>query len=102
MQSDLEVLLKLLVIDYQFRAEYLSVEVLGRGFDLDGLFVPVNAAQVVFSMLVYDEGLSYYWDGIRLIIQEYAAILIASRNFDNSPPSRSFDEVFMQESFPLT
>jgi hypothetical protein len=144
MQSDLEVLLKLLVIDYQFRAEYLSVEVLGRGFDLDGLFVPVNAAQVVFyigqqnqinaarvsgsddllyiqklcglfwfvseyggeilpnALLVYDEGLSYYWDGIRLIIQEYAAILIASRNFDNSPPSRSFDEVFMQESFPLT
>jgi hypothetical protein len=144
MQSDLEVLLKILVIDHQFRAEYLSVDVLGRGFDFDGLFVPVNAAQVVFFMgqqilinaarvwgsddllyiqklcglfwfvseygdeilpnalLIYDEGLSYHWDGIRLIIQEYATILIVSMNFDDTPPSRSFDEVFMKESFPLT
>jgi hypothetical protein len=144
MQSDLEVLLKLLIINPQIRAEYLSVDVTGRGFDMGGLFVPANAAQVVFfigqqilvdtatnwsfdnllpvqklcslfwfiseygddilpnALLIYDEKLSYHWDGIRLVIQEYARILIASMGFDDTPPSRSFDEVFMKKSFSLT
>ena len=117
---------------------------LGQGFDLGGLFAPLNAAQVVFFigqqilinsvplyksddliyiqklgglfwliseyggdslpnfLLVDDENLSYYWDGIRQIIQEYARILINSRGFDNNPPCRSFSEVFMQQSFSIT
>lgn len=48
MQSDIEVLLKLLVSDENTRCRYLPERLEGKGFDIGGLFVPETGAEVVF------------------------------------------------------
>jgi hypothetical protein len=89
MQSDIEVLLKLLVSDEKARNRYLPASVSGRGFDIGGLFIPENGAQVVFfiGQLVAADAARDWSEKDRRSAQKLASLLwLVSESGGNTLP----------------
>lgn len=89
MQSDIEVLLKLLVSDEKVRSRYLPESVSGKGFDIGGLFIPENGAQVVFfiGQLVVADASSDWPEKDRRSAQQLASLLwLVSESGGNALP----------------
>lgn len=77
MQSQEEVLLRLLVADVSSRRRYLPETISGIAFDVGGLFVPKNAAEVVFYVgcLILDEAARGWSEEDQRTAQELSGLL---------------------------